>query len=128
MSGTGHGQSVKWGAVTIPGVISVKSSLKGQLLSRVVADQAYPLAASVPSAVKWTVQFELPETTPATLLAAIAKNTSATFIHDDTDGVKYEAAGAISNGYEYDSPSDGWVTYTWEVQANGAVAVTAATP
>lgn len=119
---------MKWGATTIPGVEDVKGSLKGQLLSKVVADQAYPLSASVPSAAKWTIVFNLPATTPATLLAAIAKGTSATFIHDDTDGVKYEATGAISNGYDYSSGSNGWVTYTWEVQANGAVTITAATP
>lgn len=123
MSGGGHGQSVKFGAVTIPGVEDVKGSLKGQLLTKVVADQPYPISASVPSAAKWTVTFNLPSSAPATLLAAIAKGQVGQFEHDDSDGVHYTAPGAISNGYDYSSGSAGWVTYTWEVQANGAVTV-----
>lgn len=128
MAGSGHGQSVKFGTTTIPGVESVKSNLKGQIQTKVVADQQYPIAITIPGQAKWSVTFNLPETGAHTLLAALAFGLVATFEHDDVDGVKYTATGAISAGYDVSADSGGWVTITWEVVANGAVSVAAATP
>lgn len=128
MAGTGYGQVFKFGATTLPHVEDVKSTLKGQILSKVVADAAYPITATIPGMAKWTVTFNLPETTPATILNAIKQGLTAAIEHDDVDGLKYSAANGISAGFDQSSPSGGWVTITAEFTASGDVTIAAATP
>lgn len=125
--GSGFGQSFTFASTTLPKVEDVKFTNKGQILSKVVADAALPITITIPGLAKWTVTFNLPETTPHTTLAAIAQGTTGTIEHNDVDGVKYSTTAGIANGYDVSSPSGGWVTVTAEFVASGTLTVAAAT-
>lgn len=127
MAGTGHGQTFKFGSTTLPNVEDVKFTAKGQILSKVVADAAFPISATIPGLAKWTVTFNLPAATPHTLLAAIAQGTTGAIEHDKVDGLKITAADGIAAGYDVGAPSGGWVTVTSEFTASGAITVAAET-
>lgn len=125
--GSGHGQSFKFGALTLPGLEDAKLTNKGQIMSKVVADQALPITISIPGLAKWSVTFNLPAATPHTVLTSIAQGAVAAIEHNDVDGVKFTAANGLSNGYDVGVPSGGWVTITAEFVANGSMTVAAAT-
>lgn len=127
MAGTGHGQTFVFGSTTLPNVEDIKFTSKGQILSKVVADAAYPITVTIPGLAKWTVTFNLPATTPHTTLAAIAQGTSGTIAHDKVDGVKFSAAAGYAAGYDVSGPSGGWVTVTAEFTASGEITVAAET-
>jgi len=126
MAGTGHGQSFSFGGSALPNVEDVKSTLKGQILQKVVADAAYPITDTIPGLAKWTVTFNLPASTPHTLLSGLVQGTTGAIIHNDVDGTKYTASSGISNGFDISSPSGGWVTITAEFVGSGAVTIAAA--
>lgn len=121
--GIGYGQTFSFNGQTLPKVEDVKYSSKGQILSKVVADTAIPITATVPGLAKWTVTFNMPATTPHTTLGYIAQGAEGAIIHDKVDGVKLSASSGISNGYDIGSPSGGWVTVTAEFVANGTLTV-----
>ena len=125
--GSGHGQSFSFGGTALPKVEDVKLTAKGQILSKVVADAAYPITITIPGLAKWTVTFNVPATSPHTLLSAIAQGTTGAIEHNDVDGVKFSAAAGIANGFDVGAPSGGWVTVTAEFVANGAMTIAAAT-
>lgn len=125
--GTGHGQTFSFGGSALGKVEDVKFTSKGQILNKVVADNALPITATVPGLAKWTVTWNLPATTPHTALSALAQGTTGAVIWDKADGVKITAAAAIANGSDISAPSGGWVTVTTEVVANGAIVIAAAT-
>lgn len=125
--GSGHGQSFKFGNTTIPGLEDAKLTNKGQIMSKVVADQALPITITIPGLAKWTVTFNLPATTPHTLLAAIAQGLTGAIEHNDVDGVKFTAANGQCNGYDVGAPAGGWVTVTAEFAASGSLVVAPAT-
>ncbi len=124
--GTGYGQSFTFGGTSLPKIEDVKMTAKGQILSKVVADAAYPITATIPGLAKWTVTWNLPATTPATTLNALVQGTTGALVWDDVDGTKYTAAAAISNGSDVSAPSGGWVTVVSEFVANGAMVIAAA--
>jgi hypothetical protein len=130
MAGTGHGQTFQFGSTTLGKVEDVKFTAKGQVLSKVVADAAYPITATVPGLAKWTVTFNLPATTPEDVLNAIDQGTTGTITWDKADGVKVTtpASGGIAVGFDISAPSGGWVTVTAEFVANGAITIAAETP
>ena len=125
--GSGLGQSFKFGTTTLPRVEDVKLTNKGQIMSKVVADAALPITITIPGLAKWTVTFNLPETSPQTVLTNIAQGLTGAIEHNDVDGVKFTAAAGRCNGYDVGSPSGGWVTITAEFAADGAMTVAAAT-
>lgn len=126
MAGTGHGQSFSFASQEIPGIEDVKSTLKGQILSKVVADAEYPITATIPGMAKWTVTFNLPSSGAHTLLNALKQGLTGAIEHDDVDGLKYSAADGISAGFDMSAPSGGWVTVTAEFTASGSVTIAAA--
>lgn len=125
--GSGHGQSFSFAGTALPKIEDVKITNKGQIMSKVVADAALPITITIPGLVKFTVVFNLPATSPHSLLAAIAQGMTGAIEHNDVDGVKFSAAAGISNGYDVGAPSGGWVTVTAEFVASGAMTVGAAT-
>jgi hypothetical protein len=128
MAGTGHGQSFSFAAAALPNVEDVKFTAKGQVLSKVVADAAYPITATAPGLAKWTVTFNLPATTPHTLLNGIDQGTAGAIEHNDLDGVKITATNGLANGFDISSPSGGWVTVTAEfTTSDGAITIAAET-
>lgn len=127
MAGTGHGQSFVFASTTLPNVEDIKFTLKGQILQKVVADAALPITDTIPGLAKWTVTFNLPASTPQTVLAAIAQGTTGTITHNAVDGVKFSTTAGIANGYDVSAPSGGWVTVTAEFVASGTLTVAAAT-
>ena len=126
MADTGHGQEFTFASTALPRVEDIKFTAKGQILSKVVADTALPITATIPGLAKWTVTFNLPATTPNTTLGAIAQGTTGAIEHNSLDGIKITAAAGIANGYDISAPSGGWVTVTAEFVANGAIVVAAA--
>lgn len=125
--GSGHGQSFSFGGTALPKVEDVKLTAKGQILSKVVADAAYPITITIPGLAKWVVTFGVPSSSPHTMLSAIAQGTTGAIEHNDVDGVKFSAAAGIANGFDVGAPSGGWVTVTAEFVANGAMTIAAAT-
>ena len=125
--GSGHGQSFSFGGTTLTKVEDVKFTAKGQILSKVVADAAYPITITIPGLAKWVVTFGVPSSSPHTMLSAIAQGTTGAIEHNDVDGVKFSAAAGIANGFDVGVPSGGWVTVTAEFVANGAMTIAAAT-
>lgn len=127
MAGTGHGQTFTFGSTVLPNVEDVKMTNKGQILSKVVADAALPITATIPGLAKFTVTFNLPTSTPHTTLSAIAQGTTGTIAWDKVDGVKISATSGEANGYDVSGPSGGWVTVTAEFAASAALTVAAET-
>lgn len=127
MAGTGHGQTFSFNSVVLPNVEDVKLTNKGQILSKVVADAALPITATIPGLAKLTVTFNLPATTPHTTLAGIAQGTTGAIAWDKVDGVKFTAAAGEANGYDVSGPSGGWVTVTAEFVASASLTPAAET-
>lgn len=125
MAGTGFGQEFTFGATTLPQVEDIQVTSKGQILSKVVADTASPIATSIPGLVTYRVTFNLPATTPHTTLSAIAQGTTGAIEADKVDGVKFSSSAGEAVGYDVSSPSGGWVTVTAEFVGNGTFAVAA---
>lgn len=107
MSGqTGHGQSFKFGTMTIPHVESVRVMNKGRIITKTVADLAYDLSVAAKSAPKFTVNFVVPSTGAAALMNAIDQAAKAAIDAGNIAGVlDYNAAEAYSEGPEVSSPS-----------------------
>lgn len=125
--GSGHGQTFSFGGTAIEHIEDVKFTGKGQIMSKIVADEAFPLTITVPGLAKWTVTFSMPETTPHSALANLAQGETGAIVHDKVAGVKISAASGISAGFDIGVASGGWVTVTAEFSASGAVTFAAAT-
>ena len=76
MADTGHGQEFMFGSTVLPRVEDIKLTAKGQILSKVVADTALPITATIPGLAKWTVTFNLPATTPQTIMTSAGDSPS----------------------------------------------------
>lgn len=127
MANTGHGQTFSFGGVALPAIEDVKITLKGQSISKIVADVALPIARTLPGLAKWTVTFNLPATGAHTLLGGLAQGTTGAIEHDKVDGVKITCANGVSGGFDISTPSGGWVTVTAEFVGSDSVTIAAAT-
>lgn len=121
---TGHGQTFVFGTTTIPHITDINITNRGQTITQPVADLQYELAVAVRKSPKFDVNFVLPVTAKASLLAAIDQAVTGLIDAGNVAGLDYDAASAISEGYTISSGVASLVVATVTFTVSGSMTVT----